>query len=94
MVARIRVLQGMEQRFEAIFAQRRKRCLSTEPGTLKYDLYREPAEPHMYAVIESYASADAMQAHLKGSTEHVQFMACFDGKPVTLSFEPCGEVAV
>jgi quinol monooxygenase YgiN len=93
MVARIRVLPGTEQRFEAIFAIRRKRCLSTEPGTLQYDLYREPAEPRMYAVIESFSSAVALRAHLDGSTDHVEFMACFDGKPVTHTLESCGEVA-
>jgi quinol monooxygenase YgiN len=90
MVARIRVLPGMEQRFEAIFATRRKRCMTTERGTLQYDLYREPAEPRWYAVIESYTSQQAIQEHLLGSTEHVEFMACFDGKPIVHTFEACG----
>jgi quinol monooxygenase YgiN len=93
MVVRIRVLPGMEQRFEAIFAARRKRCLDTEAGTLSYDLFREPAEQRMYAVIESYASPEALQAHIVGSTDHLEMMTCFDGKPVAHRLEACSAAA-
>jgi len=67
--------------------------LDTEAGTLSYDLYREPAEPRSYAVIESYASPEALQAHIAGSTDHREMMACFDGKPVAHSLELCNAVA-
>jgi quinol monooxygenase YgiN len=81
MVARIRVLAGTEQRFESIFAGRRARAHAHEPGTLKYDLFGESADPLVYTVIEEFVDAAAAQAHLDASIDHEELMACFDGKP-------------
>lgn len=82
MVARIRVLPGTEARFESVFARRRAKAIAQEPKTLKYDLYAEAAEPLVYTVIEEFTDAEGLKAHLDGSTDHEELMACFDGKPV------------
>jgi quinol monooxygenase YgiN len=81
MVARIRVLPGMQEKFESVFARRRAKAYSHEPKTLKYDLYGETAAPLVYTVVEEFADADGLQAHLDGSTDHEELMACFDGTP-------------
>jgi quinol monooxygenase YgiN len=90
-VARIRVLAGMAQKFEAIFARRRRYSLATEPGTRRYDLYREAAEPQVYTVIEEFTTSAAVQAHLDNSTDHHELMACFDGNPEVHRLQPCHE---
>jgi quinol monooxygenase YgiN len=81
MVARIRVLPGMQSTFETVFARRRAKAFAHEPKTLKYDLYGEATEPLTYTVIEEFTDTDGLQAHLDGSTDHEELMACFDGKP-------------
>jgi quinol monooxygenase YgiN len=88
-IARIRVLPGSEKVFEEVFRRRRQRCLATEPQTLRYDLFREPAEPAVFTVIEVFTSAAGEQAHLDNSTDHVEMMVCFDGTPEVHRLEDC-----
>lgn len=81
MVARIRVLPGLQARFESVFARRRAKAIAHEPKTLKYDLYNEAADPLVYTVIEEFADPQGAKDHLAMSTDHEDLMACFDGMP-------------
>ena len=81
MIARIRVLPGTQEKFEGVFARRREKAAAKEPHTLRYDLYGEAADPLVYTVVEEFTDAGGLQAHLDGSTDHEELMACFDGQP-------------
>jgi quinol monooxygenase YgiN len=91
MVARIRVRAGTERRFESVFAGRRHRAHTQEPGTLRYDLFGETADPLVYTVIEEFVDAAAAQAHLDASIDHEELMACFDGTPEVHTLFPISE---
>jgi quinol monooxygenase YgiN len=83
-LATVRLIEGKEAEFEAVFAERRVRVLATEPDTLTYDLFRSQEDKSLYTVIESYPSKAAHEAHMKASVGHEKMMVCFAERPTMI----------
>ncbi|MDD3837966.1 MAG: putative quinol monooxygenase [Phenylobacterium sp.] len=66
-VATLKIQDGKNEEFEAVFKELSQQVRSNEPGNLLYQLTRT-ADPNTYKVLELYKDADAMAAH--GQAEH------------------------
>lgn len=80
-IARVRIHKGREKDWERIFAERRRRVLATEPGTLVYDLLRSKDDPSVYIAVERFTSEQAYLDHRAGSVGHEEMLACIEGDP-------------
>jgi len=69
LIARLKVLPGKEQAFEAAFRPLSDKVNSdAEPGNLLYKLCRSRSDPQTYVVMELYADQAAVDIH--PNTEH------------------------
>lgn len=67
-VATLRVREGKEAEFEAVFADLTAKVKANEPGCLLYQLTRSRDEAGAYKVMEMYASPEALKHH--GGTDY------------------------
>lgn len=70
-IATIKVQDGKNSEFEAVFSELTKQVLENEDGCVFYALHKSKSNSQVYKVLEQYKSADDLKAH--GKTEY--FMA-------------------
>ena len=83
-IATLKVAEGKNSEFEAIFADLAKQVRANEPGNVAYQLTKTRTDPQTYKVLELYADQDALSAH--GQTEHYKTLSpklgpCLGGRP-------------
>lgn len=62
-VKRVKVQSGMNDPFEALFAQLQSRVQDSGPGAVYYDLFRSRTDPQTYFVLEKYDGPASWEAH-------------------------------
>ena len=67
-VATIKVQDGKQADFEAVFLELTAKVRENEPGNVLYQLTKSRADAAMYKVIELYKDQDSLTAH--GGSEH------------------------
>lgn len=67
-VATLKVAEGKNTEFEAIFADMTAGVRAHEPGNLYYTLVRSRTDPQLYRVLEAYVDQAALEAH--GASDH------------------------
>jgi quinol monooxygenase YgiN len=67
-VATLKVQEGKEADFEAVFRDLARAVRANEPGNKFYQLCRSRKDKTTYVVMEVYESDDALKAH--GTSEH------------------------
>jgi quinol monooxygenase YgiN len=67
-IATLKVQDGKNAEFEAIFTELAKQVRANEKGNLAYALTKSRSDPNTYKVLELYADQDALTAH--GQTEY------------------------
>jgi len=67
-IATIRVQEGRNSEFEAVFSALAQQVLAKEEGCVFYALHKSKSDPQTYKVLEHYKSADDLQKH--GKTEY------------------------
>ena len=83
-IATLKVQDGKNAQFEAIFTDLAKQVRANEKGNLAYALTKSRADPNTYKVLELYADQDALTAH--GQTEYFKAAGpkigpCMGGRP-------------
>ena len=83
-VATLKVQEGKNADFEAIFTDLAAQVRANEKGNLAYSLTKSRADPNTYKVLELYADQDALTAH--GQTEYFKAAGpklgpCLAGRP-------------
>ena len=69
-IAKLRVKEGKNREFEAIFKQLAQAVDENEPGNNFYELHKSNSDPQLYIVLEQYIDEDALAAH--DETEHIK----------------------
>lgn len=67
-IATIKVQEGKNSEFEAVFAKLANDVLANEDGCVFYALHRSQSDTQLYKVLEQYKSADDVKAH--GMTDY------------------------
>ena len=67
-IATLKVAEGKNAEFEAIFTDLAKQVRANEPGNVAYQLTKSRTEPNVYKVLELYKDQDALTHH--GGAEH------------------------
>jgi len=67
-IAIIKVQEGKNNEFEAVFSKLTEQVLANEPGCLFYALHRSKSDSQTYKVLEQYKSDEDVKAH--GETEY------------------------
>jgi quinol monooxygenase YgiN len=62
-VATIKVQDGKNGEFEAVFLELAAKVRAGEPGNLAYQLTKSRADPNTYKVLELYKDEEALGAH-------------------------------
>jgi quinol monooxygenase YgiN len=62
-VATLKVAEGKNAEFEAIFTAHAQTVRSNEPGNLDYQLVKSRTDPQTYKVLEMYKDEAAVAAH-------------------------------
>lgn len=62
-IATLKVQDGKQAEFEAIFTELTAQVRANEPGNHAYQLCKSRTEANSYKVLELYADADALKAH-------------------------------
>jgi quinol monooxygenase YgiN len=65
-IATIRTVPSKRDEYLKHLKDHAERCLSTEPGTLKFDILVPKEEPDTLMLYEVYASPEAFQTHWTG----------------------------
>ncbi|HEY5105522.1 MAG TPA: putative quinol monooxygenase [Caulobacteraceae bacterium] len=83
-VATLKVQDGKDAEFEAIFRELAAKVRANEPGNLVYQLTRSRADPHTYKVLEVYRDQGSLTAH--GGTDYFKELGrkmgpCMAGRP-------------
>jgi quinol monooxygenase YgiN len=78
----LRIKPEMAERYEHTFRELRAQVLQNEPGCRVFELCRDPAVPYVYHILEAYADAEAIKAHVdtdyyKAAIEF--FVECIEG---------------
>lgn len=83
-IANIKVKDGQQEAFEAVFRELVAAVRANEPGNVLYALTRKQGSTTDYVVMEQYKSAADVEAHRK----YPHFVAagpkmapCLDGRP-------------
>ena len=63
LIATLKVREGKEEQFEAIFREFELEVMNTEPGNQLYRLFKSRTEPNTYLAMEIYDDDAAHQAH-------------------------------
>jgi quinol monooxygenase YgiN len=64
-IATMKVQEGKNAEFEAVFTKLAEQVLANEKGAEFYALHRSKTDPQEYKVLERYTSMDDMKAHSK-----------------------------
>lgn len=67
-IAILKVAEGKNAEFEAVFADLAAAVRTQEPGNVFYTLTRSRSNPQEYKVLELYADQAALDAH--GNSDH------------------------
>jgi len=67
-IATLKVQEGKDKDFEAIFHDLAKAVRANEPGNRLYQVCKSRKDPNAYVVMEIYESDEALKAH--GASEH------------------------
>jgi quinol monooxygenase YgiN len=67
-IATLKVQEGKEKDFEAVFRDMMKAVRANEPGNTLYQVCKSRKEPATYVVMELYDNDDALKAH--SSSDH------------------------
>jgi quinol monooxygenase YgiN len=83
-VATLKVQDGKNAEFEAIFTALAAQVRANEPGNLAYQLTKSRTDPNTYKVLELYKDEDAVKLH--GGTEYFKAAGpkmgpCLAGRP-------------
>jgi quinol monooxygenase YgiN len=83
-VATLKVQDGKNADFEAIFTELSKQVRANEPGNLMYQLTKSRTDPNTYRVLELYTDEDAVKHH--GGTDYFKAAGpkmgpCLAGRP-------------
>ncbi len=83
-VATLKVAEGKNAEFEAIFTDLAEQVRTNEPGNLAYALTKSRTDPQTYKVLELYADQDALTTH--GQTDYFKAAGpklgpCLGGRP-------------
>ena len=83
-VATLKVQEGKNAEFEAVFTALAAQVRANEKGNLAYSLTKSRTDPNTYKVLELYADQDALTLH--GGTEYFKAAgpkigACLAGRP-------------
>ncbi|MGF1457057.1 MAG: putative quinol monooxygenase [Alphaproteobacteria bacterium] len=70
LVATLKVKDGSQAEFEAVFGELQAAVRANEPDCFLYDLFQDNQDPTVYVVMEQYASQEALQAH--GQMPHMR----------------------
>jgi quinol monooxygenase YgiN len=65
-IATIKTVSGKRDEYLKHLKAHGERCLSTEPGTLKFEILLPKEEPDTLMLYEVYASPEAFQTHWTG----------------------------
>ncbi len=83
-IATLKVAEGRNGEFEAVFTDLAKQVRANEPGNLAYQLTKSRTDPQVYKVLELYKDQDALSAH--GQTDYFKAAGakmgpCMGGRP-------------
>ncbi|HQP20358.1 MAG TPA: putative quinol monooxygenase, partial [Phenylobacterium sp.] len=83
-IATLKVAEGKNAEFEAIFTDLAAQVKANEPGCVAYQLTKSRTDPQTYKVLELYADQAALAAH--GQTEYFKaaqpkMCPCMGGRP-------------
>ena len=83
-IANIKVKDGQQEAFEAVFRELAPAVRANEPGCMLYTLTRKQGSTTDYVVMEQYKSQADVDAH--GKSAHFTTFApkmgpCLDGRP-------------
>jgi quinol monooxygenase YgiN len=83
-VATLKVQEGKEADFEAVFRDLMKQVRANEPGNKMYQVCRSRTDKTTYVVLELYENEDALKAH--GASDHFKAAGpklgpCLAGRP-------------
>lgn len=83
-IATLKVAEGKNAEFEAIFTELGAQVRANEPGCLAYQLTKSRTDGQVYKVLELYKDQDALTAH--GQTEYFKAAGpkmgpCLGGRP-------------
>jgi len=84
LVATLKVQDGRNAEFEAVFGELSAKVRANEPGNTLYQLTRSRTDPNTYKVLELYKDQDALSAH--GQTDYFKELGrkmgpCMAGRP-------------
>ncbi len=83
-IARLKIQEGKNDEFEAIFAELQAMVRENEPGNNFYALHISGNDPQTYVVLEQYVDQAALDAH--GKTDYFRAQGakmggCMAGAP-------------
>jgi quinol monooxygenase YgiN len=83
-IATLKVQDGKNAEFEAVFRDLAGKVRANEPGNLLYQLTKSRSDPNTYKVLELYKDQDALTTH--GGTEYFKAAGpkmgpCMAGRP-------------
>lgn len=89
-IATIKVQDGKQADFEAVFRDLGAQVRANEPGNKLYQLCKSKADPATYVVMEIYENEDALKAH--GASDHFKAAGpkmgpCLAGRPEIQYFD-------
>ena len=89
-IATLKVQDGKQADFEAVFADLAAKVRANEPGNKLYQLCKSKADPTTYIVMELYENEDALKTH--GQTEYFKaagpkMAPCMAGRPDVQYYE-------
>ncbi len=82
--AKLKIQDGKNEEFEAIFTELMEAVNTQESGCNFYALHKSRTDPQTYIVLEQYADEESLAAH--GKTDHFRSLgakmgACMAGAP-------------
>jgi quinol monooxygenase YgiN len=83
-VATLKVAEGKNADFEAVFRDLAAQVKANEPGNQLYRVFKSKADAQTYVVMETYADQAALEAH--GKSDHFRAAGpklgpCLAGRP-------------
>jgi len=83
-VATLKVAEGKNAEFEAVFTALAAQVRANEPGCQAYAVTKSRSDPNTYKILELYADQDALTHH--GQTEYFKAAGpkigpCLGGRP-------------
>ena len=83
-IATLKVQEGKNAEFEAVFSALAAQVKANEKGNLAYECTKSRTDPNTYKVLEGYKDADAVAAH--SASDHYKALGpkigpCLAGRP-------------